>query len=151
VIVEADAEHLPFELASFDVVATLRTLHHIRRPERVVAELARVARPGAMLLVVDQIAPVDPLEALELNRFERARDASTTRVLADGDLRALFDANDLVLRRADFDREHRDLEWYLDLAGCAGEERDRTLALAPPGYTAVVGWYLVSKRTMSRG
>ena len=95
----ADGEQLPFDAFSFDVAGTLRTLHHTPRPELLVAELARVTRPGGTILVVDQLAPADPLAALELNRFEHARDPSTTRVLADADLRALFDSNSLVLRR----------------------------------------------------
>jgi ubiquinone/menaquinone biosynthesis C-methylase UbiE len=59
-LVEADARALPFEDDSFDVVGTLRTLHHVERPERVVAELARVTRPGGTVLVVDQLAPQMP-------------------------------------------------------------------------------------------
>jgi ubiquinone/menaquinone biosynthesis C-methylase UbiE len=148
-LVEADATNLPFESGSFDLAATLRTLHHVRRPELVVAELVRVTRPGGILLVVDQIAPVDPLEAFALNRFEIERDPSTTRVLADADLRGLFDANELVLRRSEFDREPRDLDPYLDLAGCEGEARARAQALAPPDYTAVLGWYVLAKRGLS--
>jgi ubiquinone/menaquinone biosynthesis C-methylase UbiE len=144
-VVVGDAEHLPFGPLEFDLAATLRTLHHTRRPELVVAELVRVARPGATILVVDQLAPVDPLAALDLNRFERARDPSTTRVLADTDLRGLFDANGLVLRRADIVREPRELEPYLDLAGCHGAERERAQALAPEGYEAVLGWYLLTR------
>jgi ubiquinone/menaquinone biosynthesis C-methylase UbiE len=143
--VEGDARELPFAAGSFDLVCTARTLHHTTRPELVVAELARVLRPGGTMLVVDQIAPVDPLAALELNRFEIARDPSTTRVLADVDLHALFDANNLVLRKAEIDRERRDLDRYLDLAGCEGDARDRARGLAPPGYTAEVGWYLLRK------
>jgi SAM-dependent methyltransferase len=144
-LVEADACALPFGPGSFDLVCTARTLHHTSRPELVVAELTRVLRPGGTMLVVDQLAPVDPLAALELNRFERARDASTTRVLADVDLRGLFDSNGLVLRTAEIDREPRELEGYLDLAGCEGDDRDRARALAPPGYTAELGWYLLRK------
>lgn len=144
-VVLGDAEHLPFDPLEFDVVGTLRTLHHTRRPELVVAELARVARPGATILVVDQVAPVDPLAALELNRFERARDATTTRVLADTDLRGLFDANGLVLRRDEFVREPRELDTYLDLAGCEGAEREQARSLAPPGYEAVLGWYVLTR------
>jgi ubiquinone/menaquinone biosynthesis C-methylase UbiE len=144
-LVQSDAESLPFELGSFDLASTLRTLHHVRRPELVVAELVRVVRPGGTLIVVDQIAPVDPLEALDLNRFEVARDPSTTRVLADNDLRSLFDSNGLVTRRVDFERERRDLDSYLDLAGCEGAERERARALAPGGYTALLGWYVLSK------
>jgi ubiquinone/menaquinone biosynthesis C-methylase UbiE len=144
--VEGDATKLPFEYGSFDLAGTLRTLHHIARPELAVAELARVTRPRGRILVVDQIAPVDPLAAAELNRFERARDASHTRALADIDLRALFESNGLVLLQARYEREPRDLDAYLDLAGCEGEERQRAATLAPPDYTAELGWYLLEKR-----
>jgi ubiquinone/menaquinone biosynthesis C-methylase UbiE len=144
-VIVADGEHLTLEPFSFDVCGCLRVLHHTRRPELVVAELARMTRPGGTIFVGDQLAPVDPLAAFELNRFERARDPSTTRVLSDGDLRSLFDANSLVLRRERVVREQRDLETYLDLAGCEGPERERARALAPTGYEADVGWYVLAR------
>ena len=97
------------------------------------------------MMVVDQLAPVDPLAAIELNRFETARDPSTTRILADVDLRGLFDANGLILRRADMVVEERNLERYLDLAGCHGEDRDQALALAEGHLSALYGWYVLSK------
>jgi ubiquinone/menaquinone biosynthesis C-methylase UbiE len=143
--VEGDANALPFEAGSFDLAGSLRTLHHIARPELAVAELARVTRPGGRVLVVDQIAPVDPIAAVELNAFERARDPSHARALADIDLRHLFESNDLVLRRNEYEREPRDLGPYLDLAGCEGEARARAESLAPPSYTAELGWYLLEK------
>ena len=143
--VEADIAHLPFERASFDLTGTLRTLHHVARPELVVAELTRLTRPGGTILVIDQIAPNDPLAALELDRFERARDPSHTRALPDVDLRQLFEANNLVLRKAFFAREQRELDPYLDLAGCEGEARDEARSLAPANYTAELGWYLLRR------
>jgi ubiquinone/menaquinone biosynthesis C-methylase UbiE len=144
--VEGDSTKLPFEYGSFDLAGTLRTLHHIARPELAMAELVRVTRPRGRVLVVDQIAPVDPLAAAELNRFERARDPSHSRALADVDLRGLFESNGLVLIRAEYEREPRELDAYLDLAGCEGEARERAETLAPPGYTADLGWYLLEKR-----
>lgn len=144
-VIVADGEHLPFERASFDVAGTLRTLHHTPRPELMVAELARVTRPGGTILVVDQLAPADPLVALELTRFEHARDPSTTRILADADLRGLFDSNSLKLLREEVLHEPRDLDAYLDLAGCEGDERDHARSLAPTGYEAVVGWFLLRR------
>jgi len=144
--VEGDSTKLPFEYGSFDLAGTLRTLHHIARPELAMAELVRVTRPRGRVLVVDQIAPVDPLAAAELNRFERARDPSHSRALADVDLRGLFESNGLVLIRAEYEREPRELDAYLDLAGCEGEARERAQTLAPPGYTAELGWYLLEKR-----
>ena len=147
--VEGDATALPFDRAAFDIGATRRSLHHIARPELVVAELARVVRPGGTVLVEDQIAPVDPLAALALDRFERTRDVSHTRLLPDVDLRLLFDANELELVKSRSRREPRALGPYLDLAGCAGDERDRAASLAPAGrdeYVADSAWYVLRRR-----
>jgi ubiquinone/menaquinone biosynthesis C-methylase UbiE len=143
--VEGNATDLPFELGSFDLACSLRTLHHIARPELAMAQLARVTRPRGRLLVIDQIAPVDPLAALALNAFERARDPSHARALADIDLRHLFESNGLVLLRNEYELEPRDLDSYLDLAGCEGDARERAQQLVPPGYTAELGWYLLQK------
>lgn len=143
--VEGDATRLPFEAGSFDLVGTHRTLHHIARPELAVAEMTRVVRLGGQVLIIDQIAPADPLAALELDRFERARDPSHTRLLPDGDVHALLEANGLVLRRSRIEQEARELEPYLDMAGCEGEARQRAAQLAPGDYTATVGWYLAVK------
>jgi len=144
--VEGDATKLPFARGSFDLAGTLRSLHHIERPELVLAELTRVTRLGGRILVVDQLAPIDPLAAFELNAFERARDPSHTRTLADVDLRHLFESNGLVLVREDYEREQRELDPYLDLAGCEGEERERAQTLAPSPYVAELGWYLLDRR-----
>ena len=143
--VEGDMTKLDFERATFDLAGTLRTLHHVPRPELVIAELTRVTRRGGTMLVVDQIAPNDPLAANELNLFERARDPSHTRVLADVDLRQLFESNGLVLMKAEFVQESRELDPYLDLAGCEGEAREQARALAPADYTAELGWYLLRR------
>ena len=143
-LVEADITALPFDIASFDLAATARTLHHVARPELVVAELTRVTRFDGRLLVVDQIAPADPLRAIALDRFERSRDPSHARLLPDGDLRALFEANGLVLLRSEFVREERSVDDYLALAGCEGDEGKQARRLAPADpYTAEIGWYLL--------
>jgi SAM-dependent methyltransferase len=148
--VEGDATKLPFESGSFDLSCSRRTFHHIARPELAVAELARVTAPGGRVFVDDQIAPVDPLAAFELDRFERARDPSHTRTLPDIDFRHLFEANDLVLQRTRFQTHRRELDYYLDLAGCEGEAREHARQLSPGGpdaYVAESGWYLLVKRT----
>lgn len=144
-LVEADAAALPFPDASFELAGTLRTLHHVPRPDLVIGELARVTKPGGTVLVVDQLAPDDAEAAARLNRFERARDASTSRVLADRDLRALFAAHGLAVRAVEVDREERELEAYLDLAGCEGGARRAARTLAPRPYVAELGWYVLAR------
>ena len=107
--------NLPAGIGDFDLSLSVGVLHRLTRPELAVAELTRVTRPGGTILVADPIAPADPLSALELNRFERARDPDHVRSLADVDLRGLFEANGLVLRRAEVIREAGPSEtgWYL--------------------------------------
>jgi SAM-dependent methyltransferase len=142
---EGDGTRLDVLPGTFDLAACARTLHHVHRPELVVAELTRVTRLGGQVLIIDQIAPNDPLAALELDRFERARDPSHTRVLPDVDVRSLLEANSLVLIRSRFVEERRALDPYLDLAGCEGEARERAAALAPGEVDALVGWYLAAR------
>ena len=151
--VEGDITALPFPDSSFDVAGTHMVLHHVARPELALAELARVTHPRGTLLVVDQVAPIDPLEALELNRFEHARDPSHARVLSEQDFRGLFEANSLVLTRSELVDEERPLDAYLDLAGCAGPEREQAEAMAPGrgSYTATVGWYVLARRPYGSG
>jgi ubiquinone/menaquinone biosynthesis C-methylase UbiE len=146
--VEGDGTALPFTDASFDLAGTHRTLHHVTRPDRVVAEMVRVTRRGGHVLVIDQLAPDDPAAAAVLHAFETGRDLSHTRLLADAELKELFATNALTLVRERHVEEQRDLAAYLDLAGCAGEPRTRVEELAESDtrvLVAGVGWYLLAR------
>lgn len=56
-LVAAHAERLPFADASCDVVTAFDVLEHVPRPELLIAEAARVLRPGGLLVA----ATPDPL------------------------------------------------------------------------------------------
>ena len=125
----------------------MRVLHHARRPELIVSELARVTRPGGRILLVDQLGFVDPVVSAETDRFEKARDPSHTRLLPDQDIRFLLDANDLEVLTNEIAREERNLERYLDLVGLEGDERRRVSGMAPGAvYEVEIGWYVARKR-----
>jgi ubiquinone/menaquinone biosynthesis C-methylase UbiE len=146
--IEGDGTALPFPDGAFDLAGTHRTLHHVAQPERIVAELARVTRPGGLVLVVDQLAPNDAAAAATLHEFETARDSSHTHLLTNEELRELFTANRLALLRERHEEEPRELPRYLDLAGCAGDGRARAEAFAvadPRVLVASVGWYLFAR------
>jgi len=146
-LITGDATALPFEYGSFDIAGCMRVLHHARRPELVVSELARVTRPGGRILLVDQLGFVDPVVSAETDRFEKARDPSHTRLLPDQDIRFLLDANDLEVLTNEIAREERNLERYLDLVGLTGEERRRVSGMAPGAvYEVEIGWYVARKR-----
>lgn len=144
--VEGDATALPFGYGMFDIAGCHRVLHHVRRPELAVSELARVTRLGGRLFIVDQLGSVDPLRSLEMDRFERLRDPTHQRLLPDADIRGYLDANDLVLITSEVTRERIDLEHRFDLAGTSDEERVQIRGPAPAApYEVEVGWYVARK------
>jgi len=49
----ADAEELPFEDSSFDLVHSKDALHHMETPERALAEYARVLKAGGRALITE--------------------------------------------------------------------------------------------------
>jgi ubiquinone/menaquinone biosynthesis C-methylase UbiE len=145
-LVEGDVTALPFGYAEFDLACSHRVLHHVRRPELAVSELARVTRPGGSIFIADQLGSIDPLKSLELDRFERQRDPSHQRLLPDADIRGYLDANDLVLLTSEVTREQVDVERRLELAGFDAEERARIRGPAPADrYEIEVGWYVARK------
>lgn len=54
-LVQAPAEYLPFEDASFDTVVSTLVLCTVRDPRRAVAEVDRVLRPGGRLLFLEHV------------------------------------------------------------------------------------------------
>lgn len=61
-VFNAAGEDLPFPAAAFDAVTAWDVLEHVRDPARVLAELARVLRPGghALITAINRRAWVDP-------------------------------------------------------------------------------------------
>jgi SAM-dependent methyltransferase/DNA-binding transcriptional ArsR family regulator len=55
---QGDVTHTPFEDRSADLVIVHQVLHYLENPEGVIAEAARILRPGGRLLLVD-FAPHD--------------------------------------------------------------------------------------------
>jgi ubiquinone/menaquinone biosynthesis C-methylase UbiE len=49
----ADAERLPFEPATFDLVHSKDSLHHMTSPQHALAEYRRVLKPGGAALIVE--------------------------------------------------------------------------------------------------
>jgi len=86
---------LPFAENSFDIVTCRFAFHHFARPLAALAEMVRVCRPGATVLVCDAFASDDKGKANAFNQMERLRDPSTVEFLTLGALRDLFAAADL--------------------------------------------------------
>ncbi len=60
-LLEMDAEHMSFADGSFDRVVAMYVVSVVQHPERVMAELRRVCRPGGEILVVNHVRSGNPL------------------------------------------------------------------------------------------
>jgi ubiquinone/menaquinone biosynthesis C-methylase UbiE len=81
----ADATHLPFGEAAFDVVALVTVLEFVDAPERALREAARVARHGLVLGVLNRLSPI----AL-WRRLRRAAPYRRARFFSPGQLERLL-------------------------------------------------------------
>jgi ubiquinone/menaquinone biosynthesis C-methylase UbiE len=93
-----NAEQLPFGDGSFDLVVCRAAFHHFARPERVLAEMTRVATSRGRLLIADMLTSEDPARAEYHNRMERLCDPSHVRALTRSEFDRLFAAGGLDTR-----------------------------------------------------
>ena len=80
--VVGDAEDLPFDSESFDIVICANSFHHYPRPQRFFDEVARVLRPGGRLVLRDYTAAA-PIVWL-MNHIEMP----LANLIGHGDVRA---------------------------------------------------------------
>jgi SAM-dependent methyltransferase len=86
---EGNAAELLFLDASFDLVVCRGALHHFPRPERPVAEMARVCRPEGRVVVGDMV--VTSAEARDrFDELHRSLDPSHARTLLEAELADLL-------------------------------------------------------------
>ncbi len=55
--VQAAAEYLPFPSASFDLITCRNGLHHFANPKAGIAEMIRVAKPKARIIISESLVP----------------------------------------------------------------------------------------------
>jgi len=82
------AEALPFPDASFDIVTVRQAPHHFADVRAAIREMARVAKPGARIVIVDSSSPEDPALASAWNHIEKLRDPSHVRNYSASEWRA---------------------------------------------------------------
>ncbi len=88
---QADAEELPFEDDTFDLVTCRIAMHHFPNPKQAIAEFARVLKPGGVVGFTDNITVPDKKAAGYYNAYEKLRDPSHNWVYPLVRLQAMFE------------------------------------------------------------
>jgi ubiquinone/menaquinone biosynthesis C-methylase UbiE len=117
-----DAENLPFKDGEFDIAACRFAFHHFEQPERVLAEMRRVCRPGGTVAVEDLYASEMPERAAYMNRIERLRDHSHTGALPLGELIAMYARAGIEILRLYSDEIAVDVAQWFATAQTAAED-----------------------------
>ena len=76
-----NVERMPFRAGEFDLATCRFAFHHFAHPHEVLAEMTRVLKPGARMVIVDQTTSEDPAKSEYHNRVERLCDPSHARAI----------------------------------------------------------------------
>lgn len=113
---KGDAENLPYENNSFDVVVCRLAFHHFEDPPLVIEEMARVCRPNGTIAVDDIIVSEFSERASYQNTFEGLRDPSHVRALALSEIIALFSQSKIEVMDVISGVNVQEVEQWLSLA-----------------------------------
>jgi ubiquinone/menaquinone biosynthesis C-methylase UbiE len=142
----ADAEHLPFLDAAFDLVTVRAAPHHFADVRAATREMARVLRPEGRLVVSDSVASADPaLDAFD-NAIERRRDPTHVRNYTEGEWREFLQAAGLAVAHVEQQRITIDFAEWTARSGMPAEARatlERDMLSAPP---AIRAYFAITER-----
>ncbi|MEO1934383.1 MAG: methyltransferase domain-containing protein [Myxococcales bacterium] len=93
-----DAEAIPFENESFDLVVARQCPHHFADVALAVREAARVLRPGGRLLILDSISLPNAKLDTFMNAVEILRDPSHVRNYSLAQWKSFFEDAGIVVR-----------------------------------------------------
>jgi ubiquinone/menaquinone biosynthesis C-methylase UbiE len=116
------ALELPFPDDIFDLVVTRLSLHHIDRPERAVAEMVRVCRPGGRIAINDLIH--DP-EHPSPDEMERLRDPSHLRILTAEEIAEALTGAGATVLQSEIEVRERPLEPWLEQSLTPGDAAEQ--------------------------
>jgi ubiquinone/menaquinone biosynthesis C-methylase UbiE len=120
---EADAENLPFDEATFDLIACRIAPHHFSDIDLFVRECAHVLKPGGILAIVDNIVPVAQEAADYINAFEKFRDPSHVRCLSAEEWADAYQQAGIQLTHAEEAKKAMNFEAWANNMNVSTEDR----------------------------
>lgn len=126
----ADAESLPFEANSFDLLTCRLAFHHFPHPRQALSEFARVLKPGGQLAFADNVTVPDEAAAAYYNAFEKLRDPSHHWVYPQAGLEALFaEAGLTVVQSSRISMKELEFHDWADRQRVSTADKDKLLAM----------------------
>lgn len=108
----ADAEKLPFDDETFDLVTCRLALHHFPNPQQALQEFARVLKYPGTLGLTDNVTVEDLNAARYYNNFEKLRDPSHQNVVSIKHLgRLIEEAGFRIQWTREFAKEFEFQDW----------------------------------------
>ncbi|MCG8417572.1 MAG: class I SAM-dependent methyltransferase [Proteobacteria bacterium] len=137
---QADAEDLPFDDESFDLVTCRIAPHHFPSCARFVKECSRVLKPRGLLLVQDHVLPDDASTGRYVDGFEKLRDPSHNHAFSDSQWVGMFeDAGLAVEHKEHIIKRHQFLRWA-ELQGCSTETIESLIRMVQEAPDRAVQW-----------
>jgi ubiquinone/menaquinone biosynthesis C-methylase UbiE len=93
----ADAESMPFEDNTFDLVTCRLAFHHFTNQNKALSEMVRVLKPGGILGFVDNMVVDDPTASQYYNMVESIRDPTHRYVYPKSQLIRLLQGTGLKI------------------------------------------------------
>jgi ubiquinone/menaquinone biosynthesis C-methylase UbiE len=124
----ANAEHLPFPAASFDIVTTRLAAHHFDDVPLAMREVARVLRTGGIFIFIDTTAPENAESAAYQDEVELLRDPTHRHIHTEREWAAFVIQAGLRVEKTEVVRKAHDFEPWLARGGEDAATQDRVRA-----------------------
>ncbi|MDC7290131.1 class I SAM-dependent methyltransferase [Blautia schinkii] len=110
-----NAEKLPYESETFDLVITRLSFHHFDNPEKPFQEMKRVLKKSGKLVVWDMEAVEEDLRIMD-DKIEKMRDSSHTKILSREEFEEMFE-KDFTLQCEETTLVPVNLKSWMELTG----------------------------------
>ena len=142
-----EAERLPYDHATFQIVTCRVAAHHFSNPDAFVSEVARVLKSGGIFLLIDGSVPDGEPEAAEwIHEVEKWRDPSHRRFLSPSEWSKICRNSGLEILKCEMTPfKQPDLQWYFETAGTPQANRDEVMKLIRTAPTKARGAFLLTE------
>ena len=118
---EGDAQVLPYQDNSFDMVVSRLAIHHFEKPRNQLREMVRVCKVGQVVGVVDLLSSENGKVAETYNHLERLRDPSHTMALSKSGMTKLLKDSGLVVNTIEIQDVEVDFQRWVQMTGTDSE------------------------------